>query len=41
MDLVNEANGKGERIAQLFVMNGKNRKEVHSVSTGDIAAPLS
>jgi elongation factor G len=40
IDLVNEANGKGERIAQLFVMSGKNRKEVNSVQCGDIAAAV-
>ncbi len=39
-DLVNEANGKSERIAQLFSMNGKNRKEVNSVPIGDIAAAV-
>lgn len=40
MDLVNESNGKSERIAQLFVMMGKNRKEVPSVQCGDIAAAV-
>ena len=39
-DLVNESNGKSERIAQLFAMSGKNRKEVHSVACGDIAAAV-
>ena len=28
MDLVNEANGKPERLAQIFVMSGKDRKEI-------------
>ncbi|HEY3874425.1 MAG TPA: elongation factor G, partial [Candidatus Kapabacteria bacterium] len=40
MDLVNESNGKSERIAQLFVMTGKNRKEVPTVQCGDIAAAV-
>jgi elongation factor G len=39
-DLVNESNGKTERIAQLFTMNGKTRKEVHAVPNGDIAAAV-
>ena len=39
-DLVNESNGKTERIAQLFTMTGKNRKEVTSVMLGDIAAAV-
>ncbi|MDP4200799.1 MAG: elongation factor G [Bacteroidota bacterium] len=39
-DLVNESNGKTERIAQLFVMSGKNRKEMTSVPCGDIAAAV-
>ncbi len=38
MDLVNESNGKSERIAQLFIMSGKNRKEAATVACGDIAA---
>ncbi len=39
-DLVNESNGKSERIAQLYVMSGKNRKEVPAVQCGDIAAAV-
>ncbi len=38
MDLVNVANSKGERLAQLFLMNGKERKEVARISAGDIGA---
>jgi elongation factor G len=38
LDLVNEATGKGERLAQLFVMNGKERKEVARLAAGDIGA---
>ncbi len=39
-DLINESNGKSERIAQLYVMCGKNRKEASSVACGDIAAAV-
>ncbi|MGB2869925.1 MAG: elongation factor G [Bacteroidota bacterium] len=38
MDLVNEANGKSERLGQLFLMNGKERKEIAKISAGDIGA---
>jgi elongation factor G len=37
-DLVNESNGRPERMAQLFSMCGKTRKEVTHAPTGDIAA---
>lgn len=30
IDLVNESNGKTERVGQLFQMNGKNRKEIQN-----------
>ncbi|HEY6192158.1 MAG TPA: elongation factor G [Bacteroidota bacterium] len=36
MDLVNETNNKVERLAQLFVMNGKERKEAGKIAAGDI-----
>jgi elongation factor G len=38
MDLVNEANEKGERLGQIFVMNGKDRKEVAKLHAGDLGA---
>jgi elongation factor G len=38
MDLVNEANSKTERLAQLFVMNGKDRKDVAKLLAGDLGA---
>ncbi|HEV8538246.1 MAG TPA: elongation factor G [Bacteroidota bacterium] len=38
MDLVNEANGKTERLAQLFVMSGKDRKEAGRLLAGDLGA---
>jgi elongation factor G len=40
LDLVNESNGKSERVGQIYQMNGKTRKEVHSVAVGDIAAAV-
>jgi len=38
MDLVNESNGKTERLSQLYVMNGKERKEVARLVAGDLGA---
>jgi elongation factor G len=38
MDLMNESNGKSERLGQLFLMNGKERRDVGKVYAGDIAA---
>jgi elongation factor G len=38
MDLINEANGKFERLGQLFVMNGRDRKEVGRLVAGDLGA---
>ena len=37
MDLINEATGKAERLAQTYTMNGKDRKELPEVITGDFA----
>lgn len=37
LDLINEANGKSERLSQLYSMNGKDRKEMPEVVVGDIA----
>ncbi len=37
LDLINEANGKTERLSQLYSMNGKDRKEMGEVVCGDIA----
>ena len=37
MDLINEATGKSERLAQTYTMNGKDRKEISEVITGDFA----
>lgn len=38
LDLVNTKNTKSERIGQLFVLNGKNRKDISKVVAGDIGA---
>jgi len=38
LDLVNESNNKSERLAQIFVMNGKERKEISKLVAGDIGA---
>jgi elongation factor G len=38
LDLVNQTNGKTERLSQLSVLNGHNRKEVTKVQAGDLGA---
>ena len=38
LDMVNESNGKPERLAQLYVMNGKDRKEAGKLVAGDLGA---
>ncbi len=38
MDLQNTNNGKTERLGQLSVLNGKNRKEITKLHAGDIGA---
>ena len=38
MDMINETNGKTERLSQMYSMNGKDRKEMSEVVCGDIAA---
>lgn len=38
MDLLNEANNKIERLSQLSVLNGRNRKEILQVLAGDFGA---
>lgn len=38
MDLLNEANGKTERLSQLSILNGRNRKDVTYLSAGDFGA---
>jgi elongation factor G len=39
-DLINETNGRTERVMQIYTMTGKNRKEVTHVLNGDIAAAV-
>ncbi|MBT8378774.1 MAG: elongation factor G [Ignavibacteria bacterium] len=38
MDLINEANNKTERLNQISILNGHNRKEVSQIVAGDIGA---
>jgi elongation factor G len=38
LDLLNQSNGKGERLGQLFLMNGKERQEIAKLTAGDIGA---
>ena len=38
LDMVNAHNGKPERLAQLFVMSGKDRKEIGHLMAGDMGA---
>jgi elongation factor G len=38
IDLLNQSNGTLERLSQLYVMNGKERKEVQKFYAGDIGA---
>jgi elongation factor G len=38
LDLVNETNGKTERLSQLSILNGHNRKEAAKIFAGDLGA---
>jgi len=38
MDLVNQSNGKTERLSQLSILNGHHRKEVNRIQAGDLGA---
>ena len=38
LDLVNETNNKPERLSQLSILNGKNRKDVAKLNAGDLGA---
>jgi len=38
IDLTNQSNGKAERLGQIFVMNGKERRDVARLFAGDIGA---
>ena len=38
LDMINESNGKPERLAQLYVMSGKDRKEIGKLMAGDLGA---
>ena len=38
LDLLNETNGKSERLSQLSILNGHNRKDVDQIIAGDLGA---
>jgi elongation factor G len=38
LDLMNESNGKSERLSQLSTLNGHNRKDVDQLIAGDLGA---
>jgi elongation factor G len=38
LDLLNETNGKSERLSQLSILNGHNRKDVNEIVAGDLGA---
>lgn len=38
MDLINQKNSKTERLGQLSILNGKNRKDIPKLFAGDIGA---
>jgi elongation factor G len=38
MDLMNESNNKVERLSQLSILNGHNRKEISQIIAGDMGA---
>ncbi|HEY6905821.1 MAG TPA: elongation factor G, partial [Ignavibacteriaceae bacterium] len=38
LDLLNETNGKSERLSQLSILNGHNRKDVIQLVAGDLGA---
>lgn len=39
-ELLNSTQGANEKIGQLFLMNGRNRKEIDSLKAGDIGATV-
>jgi elongation factor G len=38
LDMINETNGKSERLSQLSILNGHNRKDVNQLVAGDLGA---
>lgn len=38
MDMMNQSNGKTERLSQLSILNGHNRKDVSALNAGDLGA---
>lgn len=40
LDLINQSNGKPERLSQLYILNGRERKEAGKLTAGDIGAAV-
>ncbi len=40
LDLINQSNGKPERLSQLYILNGRERKEAGKLMAGDIGAAV-
>ena len=38
LDMVNQTNSKMERLGQIFLLNGRNRKDIARIQAGDIGA---
>ncbi|MGE5436744.1 MAG: elongation factor G [Syntrophothermus sp.] len=38
LDLINQSNSKSERLSQLSILNGHNRKDVNKLNAGDLGA---
>lgn len=40
LDLINQSNSKSERLSQIYLLNGRERKEIGKVMAGDLAAAV-
>lgn len=40
LDLINQTNGKSERLSQIYLLNGRERKEIGKLFTGDIGTAV-
>lgn len=40
LDLINQANGKSERLSQIYILNGRERKETGKLFAGDIGTAV-
>jgi elongation factor G len=38
LDMINQTNSKTERLGQIFLLNGRNRKDIPRIQAGDIGA---